>query len=88
MFCNFPFQSCRLISLAIAGLTIELIQMTASLTAPALLNRAVDYTTIPSAIATAAARGAPAKVIFFASAKLQHMLLARPEIANGNELAG
>jgi ABC-type nitrate/sulfonate/bicarbonate transport system substrate-binding protein len=27
-------------------------------------------------------------VIFFASVKLQHMLLARPEIANVNELAG
>jgi len=69
------------------GFDVELIQMNASLTAPALLNRAVDYTTIPSAIATAAARGAPAKVIFFASVKLQHMLLARPEIANVNELA-
>ena len=54
------------------GFDVELIQMNASLTAPALLNRAVDYTTIPSAIATAAARGAPAKVIFFASVKLQH----------------
>ena len=46
------------------GFDVELIQMNASLTAPALLNRAVDYTTIPSAIATAAARGAPAKVSF------------------------
>ena len=58
------------------GFDVELIQMSASLTAPALLNRSVDYTTIPSTIATAAARGAPAKVIFFASVKLQHMLLA------------
>ena len=70
------------------GFDVELIQMNASLTAPALLNRAVDYTTIPSAIATAAARGAPAKVIFFASVKLQHMLIARPEIVNVSELAG
>jgi ABC-type nitrate/sulfonate/bicarbonate transport system substrate-binding protein len=53
-----------------------------------LLNRSVDYTTIPSTIATAAARGAPAKVIFFASVKLQHMLLARPDIATVNDLAG
>src|SRR5690242_2332430 len=70
------------------GFDVEMIQMSASLTAPSLLNRAVDYTTIPSTIATAAARGAPAKVIFFASVKLQHMLLSRPEIANVNELAG
>src|ERR1043165_7513344 len=70
------------------GFDVELIQMNASLTAPALLNRAVDYTTIPSAIATAAARGAPAKVIFFASVKLQHMLSPRPEIVNVSELAG
>src|SRR5262245_17549162 len=70
------------------GFDVEMIQMSASLTAPALLNRSVDYTTIPSTIATAAARGAPAKVIMFASVKLQHMLLARPEIATVNDLAG
>jgi NitT/TauT family transport system substrate-binding protein len=70
------------------GFDVELIQMSASLTAPALLNRSVDYTTIPSTIATAAARGAPAKVIFFASVKLQHMLLVRPEIMTVNDLAG
>ena len=65
-----------------------MIQMSASLTAPALLNHSIDYTTIPSTIATATARGAPAKVIFFASVKLQHMLLARPDIATVNDLAG
>jgi ABC-type nitrate/sulfonate/bicarbonate transport system substrate-binding protein len=65
-----------------------MIQMSASLTAPALLSRSIDYTTIPSTIATATARGAPAKVIFFASVKLQHMLLARPDIAAVNDLAG
>ena len=70
------------------GFDVEMIQMNASLTAPALLNRSVDYTTIPSTIATAAARGAPAKVIFFASVKLQHILLARPDIATVNDLAG
>ena len=70
------------------GLDVELIQMSASLTAPALLNRSIDYTTIPSTIATASARGAAAKVIFFASVKLQHMLLGRPEIATVNDLAG
>jgi NitT/TauT family transport system substrate-binding protein len=70
------------------GFDVEMIQMSASLTAPALLNRAIDYTTIPSTIATATARGAPAKVIFFASVKLQHMLVARPEIASVNDLAG
>ena len=56
------------------GFDVEMIQMSASLTAPALLNHSIDYTTIPSTIATATARGAPAKVIFFASVKLQHML--------------
>jgi ABC-type nitrate/sulfonate/bicarbonate transport system substrate-binding protein len=70
------------------GLDVEMIQMSASLTAPALLNHSIDYTTIPSTIATATARGAPAKVIFFASVKLQHMLLARPDIATVNDLAG
>jgi len=59
------------------GFDVEMIQMNASLTAPALLNRSVDYT-----------RGAPAKVIFFASVKLQHLLLARSDIATVNDLAG
>ena len=70
------------------GFDVEMIQMSASLTAPALLNRSIDYTTIPSTIATATARGAPAKVIFFASVKLQHILLARADIATVNDLAG
>ena len=37
---------------------VEVIQMAAGLAAPALLNRAIDYTTIPSGPATAGARGA------------------------------
>src|SRR5262245_55730437 len=53
------------------GLDIEVIQMAAGLVAPALLNRAIDYTTIPSGPATAGARGAPLKVICFTSVKLQ-----------------
>ena len=36
--------------------------MSTSLTAPVLLNRSVDYTTIPSTIATAAARALPLKL--------------------------
>ena len=58
------------------GFDVEMIQMSASLTAPALLSRSIDYTTIPSTIATATARGAPAKVIFFASVKLQPLMSA------------
>jgi len=70
------------------GLDVEIIQMSATLTAAALLNRAVDYTIIPSTIATAAARGAPAKVIFFSSVKLQHALVARADINSITDLAG
>lgn len=70
------------------GFDVEMIQMAPTLTAAALLNRSVDYTIIPSAIATAAARGAPAKVIHFASVKLQHTLVARPEISAVTDLAG
>src|SRR5215813_3702625 len=57
------------------GFDIEVIQMAAGLVAPALLNRAVDYTTIPSGPATAGARAAPLKVICFTSVKLQHVLV-------------
>ena len=70
------------------GFDMEVIQMAAGLTAPALLNRAIDYTTVPSGVATAGARGAPLKVICFASVKLQHMLISRPEIMTVTDLAG
>ena len=70
------------------GFDMEVIQMAAGLAAPALLNRAIDYTTIPSGPATAGARGAPLKVICFTSVKLQHVLISRPEIASVAELAG
>jgi NitT/TauT family transport system substrate-binding protein len=70
------------------GVDIEVIQMAPSLAAPALLNRAIDYTTVPSGPATAAARGAPLKVICFASVKLQHLLISRPEIMTVTDLAG
>jgi ABC-type nitrate/sulfonate/bicarbonate transport system substrate-binding protein len=70
------------------GFDVEMIQMGATLTATALLNRSVDYTIIPSTIATAAARGAPAKVIHFSSVKLQHTLVVRPEVNAITDLAG
>ena len=70
------------------GFDMEVIQMAAGLTAPALLNRAIDYTTVPSGVATAGARGAPLKVICFASVKLQHLLISRPEIMTVTDLAG
>jgi ABC-type nitrate/sulfonate/bicarbonate transport system substrate-binding protein len=67
---------------------VEVIQMAAGLAAPALLNRAIDYTTIPSGPATAGARGAALKVVCFTSVKLQHVLISRPEITSVAELAG
>ena len=70
------------------GFDVEMIQMAATLTAAALLNRSVDYTIIPSTIATAAARGAPAKVIMFASVKLQHTLVVRADVNAITDLAG
>lgn len=70
------------------GFDVEVIQMAAGLVTPALLNRAIDYTTIPSGPATAAARGAPLRVIAFTSVKLQHVLISRPEITAVSELAG
>jgi NitT/TauT family transport system substrate-binding protein len=70
------------------GFDMEVIQMAAGLVVPALLNHAIDYTTIPSGPATAAARGAPLKVICFTSVKLQHVLISRPEFNSVAELAG
>src|SRR5690242_2473052 len=70
------------------GFDMEVIQMAAGLAAPALLNRAIDYTTIPSGPATAGARGAPLKVVCFTSVKLQHVLISRPEITSVADLAG
>jgi len=70
------------------GFDMEVIQMAAGLAAPALLNRAIDYTTIPTGPATAGARGAPLKVVCFTSVKLQHVLISRPEFTSVAELAG
>jgi NitT/TauT family transport system substrate-binding protein len=70
------------------GFDMEVIQMAAGLAAAALINRAIDYTTIPSGPATAGVRGAPLKVICFTSVKLQHVLISRPEINSIAELAG
>ena len=70
------------------GFDMEVIQMAAGLAAPALLNRAIDYTTIPSGPATAGARGLPLRVICFTSVKLQHVLIGRPEIMAVSDLAG
>ena len=70
------------------GFDVEVIQMAAGLVTPALLNRAIDYTTIPSGPATAGARGLPLKVICFTSVKLQHVLIGRPEIMKVTDLAG
>jgi ABC-type nitrate/sulfonate/bicarbonate transport system substrate-binding protein len=62
--------------------------MTPALSTAALLSRAVDYTTVPSTVATAAARGAPMKVIAFTSVKLQHILMSRSEFKSVTDLAG
>ena len=70
------------------GFDMEVIQMAAGLTAPALLTRSIDYPPVPSGPATAGARGAPLKVICFASVKLQHLLISRPEIMTVTDLAG
>lgn len=70
------------------GFDVEVIQMAAGRLAPALLNRAIDYTTLPSGPATAGARGAPLKVICFTSVELQHVLISRPEITAVGDLAG
>jgi ABC-type nitrate/sulfonate/bicarbonate transport system substrate-binding protein len=70
------------------GFDMEVIQMAAGLVVPALLNRAIDYSTVPSGPATAAARGLPLKVICFTSVKLQHVLIGRPEIMAVTDLAG
>jgi len=67
---------------------MKVIQMSARLAAPALFDRAVDYTTIPSSPVTPAARGAPLKVICFTSVKLQHLLISRPEVGSPTNLAG
>src|SRR4026208_1033730 len=59
------------------GFDMEVIQMAAGLAAPALLNRAIDYTTIPSGPATAGARGAPLQAVRFTSGKLPPRLEGR-----------
>jgi NitT/TauT family transport system substrate-binding protein len=70
------------------GFDLEMIQMAAGLAVPSLLSRSVDYTTILSGPATAGARGGPLKIFLFASVKLQHFLISRPETVKVEDLAG
>jgi NitT/TauT family transport system substrate-binding protein len=70
------------------SLNVEFVQMSASITVPAILNREVDYTVVLGPAASAAVREAPLKIICFTSVKLQHTLVVRPEIASVRDLVG
>lgn len=71
------------------GIEAEFVQMTSGPTSvAALINREIDYTTLLGPSAGAAVNGAPLKIICFASVKLQHSIIARPEIQSIKELSG
>lgn len=70
------------------GMEAQFVQMVPPVAVPALLSREVDYATVIVPGSTAAARGAPMKVICLTAANLQHTLVARPEIRSIADLAG
>lgn len=70
------------------GIDVEFVQMLPPLGVPALLSREIDYTCMPAAVTTAAARGAPLKVISFTAIKMQHTIISRPEIQSPKDLSG
>jgi NitT/TauT family transport system substrate-binding protein len=71
------------------GIDAEFVQMTSGPTSvAALMNREIDYTTLLGPSAGAAVNGAPIKIICFTSVKLQHSIIARPEIHSVKELSG
>ncbi len=70
------------------GLELEWLQLAGELSVTAILAGDLDYTTVPSSAAAAAAQGAPMKIVSFMSVKLQHQLVSRPEITTMAELAG
>ncbi len=70
------------------GLDIEWTTLGGDLSISAILSGNVDYTTIPSSASAAAAQGAPVRTVLFMSVKLQHTLVARPDLASVQDLAG
>src|SRR5262249_9590477 len=71
------------------GLDVEFVHVGGGdLAVAALLSGEMDYTTIVSAGMSAIAKGAPLRVVHYQSIKLQHVLVARPEIATIKDLSG
>jgi ABC-type nitrate/sulfonate/bicarbonate transport system substrate-binding protein len=62
--------------------------MAPQLTVTALLADEVDYSTTPSSAAAAASQGAPVRIVYFMSGKVQHQLVGRPELTGIVDLAG
>lgn len=69
------------------GIDIEYSQFVPQISVAAVLNREVDYTTMPTPAATAVGKGAALKVIALISL-LQHSLIAQPNIASPTDLIG
>lgn len=69
------------------GIEVEYARFVPAISVPALLNREVDYTTMPTPAATAVGRGARLKVIAWISL-LQHALISQPEISSPTDLVG
>lgn len=70
------------------GLDAELIAMRAPTANVAVMAGNVEFSAVPLSGLTAAARGAPLKLLFVNFEKPQHVLLARPELQNARALRG
>jgi ABC-type nitrate/sulfonate/bicarbonate transport system substrate-binding protein len=70
------------------GLDIQLILMRAPVANMALIGGDVQFTTAGVSAISAAARGAPLKVIFNSFTRPLHWIYARPEIRNPKEMKG
>lgn len=70
------------------GLDPEFVQVGGTSVVPALLSGEVAFTTVLSATGANAAQGGTTRIVQFHSARLQHVLIARPEITSVQQLAG
>lgn len=70
------------------GLDPEFVQVGGTSIVPALLSGEAAFTTVLSAAAANAAQGGTTRIVQFHSTRLQHVLIARPDITSVQQLAG
>ncbi len=70
------------------GLDADFIQISGPPAMAALINGELDFSTLLSAVGANALQGGPLRMVQFQSVRVQHVLVARPDLADVSQLAG